>query len=94
MIMTNLRVFSYAQIKYATKQFSVKLGEGGFGSVFKGQLFNNTEVAVKKLEILGQEEKQFRSEVQTIGMIRHTNLVRLLGFCYEGTKKVLVYEYI
>lgn len=89
-----LSIFTYTQIKFATKHFSVKLGEGGFGAVFKGRLFNNIEVAVKKLKIFGQEEKQFRREVQTIGTIRHINLVRLLGFCNEGARRLLIYEYM
>ena len=53
-----------------------------------------TVVAVKKLKGLRQEEKQFRAEVQTIGMIQHINIVRLLGFCAEGSRRFLVYEYM
>uniref|UniRef100_A0A0D9UYF8 Receptor-like serine/threonine-protein kinase n=1 Tax=Leersia perrieri TaxID=77586 RepID=A0A0D9UYF8_9ORYZ len=88
-------VYSYAQIKKATGNFSDKLGEGGFGSVFRGTLPGSTTgVAVKSLKGLAYAEKQFRTEVQTVGMIRHTNLVRLLGFCVNGNKKLLVYEYM
>ncbi|KAJ3701104.1 hypothetical protein LUZ61_004809 [Rhynchospora tenuis] len=87
-------VYTYAQMKNATKNFSDKLGEGGFGSVFIGQSSDFTEIAVKKLKIVGQEKKQFRTEVQTLGIIQHTNLVRLLGFCAEGNKRLLVYEYM
>jgi Protein tyrosine and serine/threonine kinase len=76
-----LSIYTYRQIKNATKTFSTKLG-GGFGSVFKGRFFYCTEVAVKKLKVVGQEEKQFRTEVQTLGMIRHTNLVGLLVYKY------------
>uniref|UniRef100_A0A0D3EL83 non-specific serine/threonine protein kinase n=1 Tax=Oryza barthii TaxID=65489 RepID=A0A0D3EL83_9ORYZ len=91
----SLVVYSYAQIKKATENFSDKLGEGGFGSVFRGTLPGSTTVvAVKNLKGLGYAEKQFRAEVQTVGMIRHTNLVRLLGFCVEGNRKLLVYEYM
>jgi Protein kinase domain/D-mannose binding lectin/PAN-like domain len=89
-----LSVYTFRQMKNATKNFSTKLGEGGFGSVFKGRLFNCIEVAVKKLKVIGQEEKQFRTEVQTLGMIRHSNLVGLLGFCAEGKRRLLVYEYM
>uniref|UniRef100_A0A0E0FIM8 Protein kinase domain-containing protein n=1 Tax=Oryza nivara TaxID=4536 RepID=A0A0E0FIM8_ORYNI len=87
-------IFSNSQLKNATKGFSEKLGEGGFGCVFKGTLPGFSVVAVKKLKDLRQGEKQFRSEVQTIGMIQHINLVHLLGFCAEGSKRLLVYEYL
>ncbi|KAG8045735.1 hypothetical protein GUJ93_ZPchr0008g13494 [Zizania palustris] len=91
----SLIVYTYAQIKKATGNFSDKLGEGGFGSVFRGTLPGSTTVvAVKNLKGLGQAEKQFRTEVQTVGMIRHTNLVRLLGFCVKGNSRLLVYEYM
>uniref|UniRef100_A0A0D3EL80 non-specific serine/threonine protein kinase n=1 Tax=Oryza barthii TaxID=65489 RepID=A0A0D3EL80_9ORYZ len=89
-----LAVYSYAQVKKATRNFSDKLGEGSFGSVFKGTIAGSTIVAVKKLKGLGHTEKQFRTEVQTVGMIQHTNLVRLLGFCTGGTRRLLVYEYM
>ncbi|ONM28327.1 receptor-like protein kinase 4 [Zea mays] len=79
----SLVVFSFAQIKNSTKRFSEKLGEGGFGCVFKGMLPGCTPVAVKKLKDHRQDEKQFRAEVRTIGMIQHINIVRLLGFCAE-----------
>uniref|UniRef100_A0A0D9UYF9 Receptor-like serine/threonine-protein kinase n=1 Tax=Leersia perrieri TaxID=77586 RepID=A0A0D9UYF9_9ORYZ len=91
----SLIVYSYAQIRKATGNFSDKLGEGGFGSVFRGTLPGSTTVvAVKNLKGHGQAEKQFRTEVQTVGMIRHTNLVRLLGFCVNGNRRLLVYEYM
>ncbi|ERM98383.1 hypothetical protein AMTR_s00072p00045010 [Amborella trichopoda] len=86
--------FSYRDLQNATKNFSEKLGGGGFGSVFKGTLPDKTVVAVKKLEGLRQGEKQFRMEVSTIGTIQHVNLVRLRGFCSEGTKRLLVYDYM
>ncbi|CAO2161623.1 unnamed protein product [Urochloa humidicola] len=89
-----LMVFSFAQMKNSTKNFSDKLGEGGFGYVFKGTLSVSTTVAVKMLKGLGQGDKQFRTEVQTIGMIQHANLVRLLGFCVHGSRMLLVYEYL
>lgn len=91
---SSLRIFSNAQLKKVTGSFSEKLGEGGFGCVFKGTLPGSSVVAVKKLEDIRQGEKQFRAEVQTIGMIQHINLVRLFGFCAEGSKRLLVYEYM
>ncbi|KAM0927294.1 hypothetical protein ACQ4PT_002972 [Festuca glaucescens] len=89
-----LSVYSYSQLKRATRNFSDKLGEGGFGSVFKGTVAGPTVVAVKMLKGIGHRDKQFRAEVQTLGMIQHTNLVRLLGFCTERARRLLVYEYM
>ncbi|CAL1406199.1 unnamed protein product [Linum trigynum] len=89
----SLRAFSYRDLQSATRNFSDKLGEGGFGSVYKGVLSDST-VAVKKLEGIRQGEKQFRSEVSTIGTIQHVNLVRLVGFCSEGAHKLLVYDHM
>ncbi|PON80520.1 Serine/threonine protein kinase [Parasponia andersonii] len=89
-----LVAFRYRDLQNATKNFSEKLGSGGFGSVFKGVLADSTVVAVKKLESVSQGEKQFRAEVSTIGTIQHVNLVQLRGFCSEGTKKLLVFDYM
>ncbi|KAM7503445.1 hypothetical protein LguiB_002349 [Lonicera macranthoides] len=93
----SLRFFKYKEMKTATKNFSEKLGEGGFGSVFKGTLPNSSTIAVKRLKNLKQgekEDKQFRAEVSTIGLVQHINLVRLVGFCIKGTKRFLVYDYM
>ncbi|KAJ4729797.1 putative S-receptor kinase [Melia azedarach] len=91
----SLILFKYRDLKCATKNFSVKLGEGAFGSVFRGTLSNLTAVAVKELKHLNRShEKQFRTEVKTIGMIQHINLVRLWGICVESSKRFLVYEYM
>ena len=90
----SLIAFAYRDLQNATKNFSEKLGGGGFGSVFKGVLPDTSVIAVKKLESIIQGEKQFRSEVSTIGTIQHVNLVRLRGFCSEGNKKLLVYDYM
>ncbi|KAK8562542.1 hypothetical protein V6N12_010619 [Hibiscus sabdariffa] len=90
----SLLAFGYGDLQSATKNFSEKLGGGGFGSVFKGTLPDSSIIAVKQLESINQGEKQFRSEVSTIGTVQHVNLVRLRGFCSEGTKKLLVYDYM
>ncbi|GMN30226.1 hypothetical protein TIFTF001_002734 [Ficus carica] len=90
----SLMAFTYRDLQNATKNFSEKLGGGGFGSVFKGTLPDSIMIAVKKLESVGQGEKQFRTEVSTIGSIQHVNLVRLRGFCSQGTKRLLVYDYM
>lgn len=90
----SLRPFAYRELQTATKNFSEKLGGGGFGSVFKGTLPDSSVIAVKKLESFSQGEKQFRTEVSTIGTVQHYNLVRLRGFCSDGAKKLLVYDYM
>ncbi|KAK1661278.1 hypothetical protein QYE76_049437 [Lolium multiflorum] len=85
--------FTFQQLKIATEQFTDKLGEGGFGSVFKGQ-FGEDSIAVKRLDRTGQGKREFSAEVQTIGSIHHINLVRLIGFCAEKSHRLLVYEYM
>ncbi|KAK9152122.1 hypothetical protein Syun_010431 [Stephania yunnanensis] len=90
----SLVAFTYRDLQIATKNFSERLGAGAFGSVFKGTLSDSTLIAVKKLEGVTQGEKQFRTEVSTIGTIQHVNLVRLRGFCSEGSKRLLVYDYM
>ncbi|GLJ27688.1 hypothetical protein SUGI_0543600 [Cryptomeria japonica] len=89
-----LRTFTYMELKTATKNFRSKLGGGGFGSVFKGSLTDGTLVAVKKLEGSRQHDKQFLAEISSLGNIQHANLIRLRGFCAEGSKRLLVYDYM
>lgn len=89
-----LIAFRYSDLQHVTSNFSEKLGGGAFGTVFKGKLPDSTAIAVKRLDGLSQGEKQFRAEVSTIGTIQHVNLVRLLGFCSEGSRRLLVYEYM
>ncbi|KAJ7965372.1 putative Kinase [Quillaja saponaria] len=85
--------YSYSDIKRMTRGFKHKLGEGGYGSVYKGQLRSGRLVAIKMLggrsKANGQE---FINEVATIGRIHHVNVVHLIGFCVEGSKRALVYE--
>ncbi|KAG2556435.1 hypothetical protein PVAP13_8NG078600 [Panicum virgatum] len=85
--------FSLDELEVATGHFSIKLGGGGFGSVFKGRIGNQT-IAVKRLEGLEQGMEEFLAEVKTIGRIHHFNLIRLVGFCAEKSHKLLVYEYL
>ncbi|KAL5830508.1 hypothetical protein ACOSQ3_019976 [Xanthoceras sorbifolium] len=87
-------LYFYAEIIAMTNHFRDKLGQGGFGSVYKGQLHNGSLVAVKVLENSKFSGEEFINEVSTIGRIHHANVVRLLGFCYEGSKRALVYEYM
>ncbi|XXG72271.1 hypothetical protein AAC387_Pa07g1409 [Persea americana] len=86
--------FSYKQIKKYSNNFCHKLGQGGFGSVFKAELPNICTVAVKILDENEQSEIQFINEVQSIGQIHHQHLVRLLGFCFEQSRRALIYEFM
>ena len=77
-----------------TRQFKERVGQGGFGSVYRGQLPNRVPVAVKMLENSIGEDEEFINEVATIGRIHHANIVRLLGFCSEETRRALIYEFM
>ncbi|XP_068495474.1 cold-responsive protein kinase 1-like [Phaseolus vulgaris] len=90
--------YKYNDLKAATKNFSAenKLGEGGFGDVYKGTLKNGKVVAVKKL-VFGKSsnmEDNFEGEVKLISNVHHRNLVRLLGCCSKSQERILVYEYM
>ncbi|KAL1325948.1 hypothetical protein HN51_035992 [Arachis hypogaea] len=94
-----LRRFSYSELKRATNGFKQELGKGSFGAVYKGVLYKEGRsrrlIAVKRLEKLVEDgEREFQAEVRAIGKTHHRNLVRLLGFCAEGPKRLLVYEYM
>ncbi|KAI3675668.1 hypothetical protein L1987_85260 [Smallanthus sonchifolius] len=89
--------FSYGDLRDATDDFSPgnKLGEGGFGPVYKGILDDGRVVAVKQLSVASHRGKtQFIAEIATISAVQHRNLVKLYGCCIEGDKRLLVYEYL
>ncbi|MED6210395.1 hypothetical protein PIB30_063698 [Stylosanthes scabra] len=87
--------YSYKEIKKMTRDFKEKLGEGGFGAVYRGKLISGPFVAIKMLgKAKGGNGQDFISEVATIGRIHHANVVRLIGFCVEGSKRALVYEFM
>ncbi|XP_040373014.1 protein SUPPRESSOR OF NPR1-1 CONSTITUTIVE 4 [Rosa chinensis] len=86
--------YSYSEIKTVTNSFKDKLGQGGFGSVYKGELSNGHLVAVKMLNDSKSKGQDFINEVATIGRIHHVNVVQLIGFCSEGSKRALVYEFM
>ncbi|XP_057969599.1 cysteine-rich receptor-like protein kinase 19 [Malania oleifera] len=91
------QAFCFAIIEAATNNFSVvnKLGEGGFGSVFKGKLQEGCEIAVKRLsKTSAQGLEEFKNEVTLTAKLQHVNLVRVLGFCIEREEKMLIYEYM
>ncbi|GMI75446.1 PR5-like receptor kinase [Hibiscus trionum] len=77
-----------------TESFKNKLGQGGFGSVFKGKLRSGRFVAVKLLELSKSQGQDFINEVGTIGRIHHVNVVQLVGFCVQGSKQALVYDFM
>ncbi|XP_023541335.1 G-type lectin S-receptor-like serine/threonine-protein kinase At5g24080 [Cucurbita pepo subsp. pepo] len=87
--------FTHRDLQIRTNNFSELLGTGGFGSVYKGSLGDGTLVAVKKLDrVFPHGEKEFITEVNTIGSMHHMNLVRLCGYCSEGSHRLLVYEFM
>jgi serine/threonine protein kinase len=88
--------FTSQQLRTATDNFTISLGAGGFGSVYKGIFSNGTIVAVKVLHGSSNKriEEQFMAEVRTIGRVHHVNLVRLYGFCFENDMRAIVYEYM
>ncbi|XP_004295387.1 PREDICTED: uncharacterized protein LOC101313494 [Fragaria vesca subsp. vesca] len=93
----DLQLFYLSTIKAATDDFSLanKLGEGGFGSVYKGHLSNQQKIAVKRLSKSSRQGvEEFKNEVTLIAKLQHRNLVKLLGCCIEEEEKLLIYEYL
>ncbi|KAK2644253.1 hypothetical protein Ddye_019448 [Dipteronia dyeriana] len=93
----DLPVFNFEKLAIATNNFNLtnKLGQGGFGPVYKGVLQDGQEIAVKRLsKASGQGLEEFMNEVMVISKLQHRNLVRLLGCCVEREEKMLIYEYM
>ncbi|KAK6943779.1 Protein kinase domain [Dillenia turbinata] len=95
----DFRVFTYNELKIATQNFcpSNKIGEGGFGRVYKGQLKDGTLVAVKVLSVEKQSirgERVFISEISALSNIKHENLIKFQGCCVDGAERLLVYDYM
>ncbi|KAK3426335.1 hypothetical protein EUGRSUZ_F02806 [Eucalyptus grandis] len=88
------RRYRYTDLKKMTKSFSEKLGQGGFGVVYKGKTRDGCLVAVKILTELKTSPKEFINEVVSISRTSHINIITLLGFCYEGKKRALIFEYM
>nr|GEV06646.1 putative receptor-like protein kinase At4g00960 [Tanacetum cinerariifolium] len=89
--------YNFRSVKAATNDFSEenKLGEGGFGAVYKGRLEDGQEVAVKRLaRDSGQGDVEFKNEVLLVAKLQHRNLVRLLGFSIERSERLLIYEFL
>ncbi|XP_051222437.1 proline-rich receptor-like protein kinase PERK8 [Lolium perenne] len=95
--MGNCRFFTYEEMHNITNGFSAQnlLGEGGFGSVYKGCLPEGREVAIKKLKDgSGQGEREFQAEVEIISRVHHRHLVSLVGYCISGDQRLLVYDFV
>ncbi|KAF7147907.1 hypothetical protein RHSIM_Rhsim03G0204000 [Rhododendron simsii] len=86
--------YSYSDIKRMTNGFRDKLGEGGYGSVYKGKLRSGPPIAVKMLSKPKANGQEFINEVATIGRIHHLNVVQLIGYCAERSKRALVYDFM
>ncbi|GLJ06293.1 hypothetical protein SUGI_0035600 [Cryptomeria japonica] len=93
----HVMMFNLENIKAATRDFhdDNKLGEGGFGSVYKGTMLDGKQIAVKKLSLQSfQGKKEFLNEVKLVAEIQHRNLVKILGCCTEQLERLLVYEFL
>ncbi|XP_057777062.1 putative L-type lectin-domain containing receptor kinase I.11 isoform X2 [Salvia miltiorrhiza] len=86
--------YSYSDLKKITKGFQDKLGEGGYGSVYKGKLRSGHHVAVKLLGKSGGTGQDFMNEIATIGRIHHVNVVKLVGYCAHGSKRALIFDFM
>jgi len=86
--------YGYSEIKKMSRGFKVKLGERGFGSVYKGKLRSGSEIAIKMLNKSKADGQEFINEEASIGRIHHVNVKHLIGYCAEGEKRSLVYEYM
>ncbi|RID65991.1 hypothetical protein BRARA_D01157 [Brassica rapa] len=89
-----LKHYTYAEVKKITKSFSHTIGKGGFGTVYGGNLCNGRRVAVKVLKDSTGNGEDFINEVASMSQTSHINIVSLLGFCYEGSKRAIVYEFL
>ncbi|XP_047965569.1 LEAF RUST 10 DISEASE-RESISTANCE LOCUS RECEPTOR-LIKE PROTEIN KINASE-like 2.4 [Salvia hispanica] len=86
--------YRYSSIKKMTNSFTENLGRGGFGSVYKGEFPDGRLVAVKVLNESNGNGEDFMNEVASISRTSHVNIVALLGFCFEGSKRALIYEFM
>uniref|UniRef100_A0A0D9WJE6 Protein kinase domain-containing protein n=1 Tax=Leersia perrieri TaxID=77586 RepID=A0A0D9WJE6_9ORYZ len=86
--------YSYAEVKTMTKSFGHKLGQGGFGTVYMGKMPNDKLIAVKLLKHCKDDGQEFMNEVASISRTSHVNVVTLLGYCIQGSKRALIYEYM
>ncbi|KAL8497166.1 hypothetical protein ACS0TY_020741 [Phlomoides rotata] len=91
------RIYSLKELQLATNNFNYdnKLGEGGFGSVYWGQLWDGSQIAVKRLKSWSERaEMEFAVEVEILAHVRHKNLLTLRGYCAEGQERLIVSDYM
>jgi serine/threonine protein kinase len=86
--------YPYAQVKRMTRSFAEKLGQGGFGAVYRGSFSDGRQIAVKVLKDYKTDGEDFINEVASISRTSHVNVVTLIGFCLEGSKRALMYDYM
>ncbi|KAF3340662.1 putative receptor-like protein kinase [Carex littledalei] len=86
--------YKYAEVKKITCSFHDTLGKGGFGTVYRGRLQDGSLVAVKILHKSSSDREELLNEIVSIGRTSHVNIVNLVGFCIEGSKHALIYEYM
>jgi len=89
-----LKRYKLSQVKKMTSNFKEKLGQGGFGMVYRGKLSDGSPIAVKMLSASKKNGEEFVNEVASISRTSHVNVVTLLGFCLEGRKRALIYEFM
>ncbi|CAA0320265.1 unnamed protein product [Arabidopsis thaliana] len=89
-----LKHYSYAQVTRITKSFAEVIGKGGFGTVYRGTLYDGRSVAVKVLKESQGNGEDFINEVASMSKTSHVNIVTLLGFCSEGSKRAIIYEFM
>ncbi|AAG31195.1 receptor serine/threonine kinase PR5K, putative [Arabidopsis thaliana] len=89
-----LKHYSYAQVTSITKSFAEVIGKGGFGTVYRGTLYDGRSVAVKVLKESQGNGEDFINEVASMSQTSHVNIVTLLGFCSEGYKRAIIYEFM
>ncbi|EOA35038.1 hypothetical protein CARUB_v10020144mg, partial [Capsella rubella] len=89
-----LKHYRYTEVKRFTESFACVVGKGGFGTVYKGNLPDGRKVAVKVLKDSKSNGEDFINEVSSMSQTSHVNIVSLVGFCYEGSKRMIVYEFL
>ncbi|CAE6206718.1 unnamed protein product [Arabidopsis arenosa] len=93
--LVEMKQYSYAEVRKITKSFSHTVGKGGFGTVYGGYLFDGRKVAVKILkDDFKSNGEDFINEIKSMSQTSHINIVSLLGFCYEGSRRAIMYEFL
>ncbi|XP_010419028.1 PREDICTED: LEAF RUST 10 DISEASE-RESISTANCE LOCUS RECEPTOR-LIKE PROTEIN KINASE-like 2.1 [Camelina sativa] len=93
-VLIPLKHYHYTEVKRFTESFACVVGRGGFGTVYKGNLPDGRKIAVKVLKDSKSNGEDFINEVSSMSQTSHVNIVSLIGFCYEGSKIMIVYEFL